>query len=210
MFEEINLNEAEFYGNSEAGSSIKFSRLIDWMDKVKASQNAQFLKCIVNKAQHVKVYSISDITFSENLTHKDTAYDVGVKIAFKEEDKAPAMTISEAAKLFGKIADLCAENGKDMATIECFTEDTNGKLSRFCWYYDDSTDTAAIVRNMNPGQARKFMHGGGDEIVKKLASTPVNPDKLIDQLASVEEKIKALTAKRDEVLNKIDATAVAE
>jgi hypothetical protein len=205
MFKEINLSEAEFFGNSEAGSSIKFSRVLDWMKNVKSSSNAKFLKCIVNKALKVKVYSVADITFSENLIHKDKTYDMGVKIAFKEENEnVPAMTVARAAELFEKIEALCIENGKDLSTIEVFTEDVNGKLSRFCWYYDDETDTAVIVRNMNPGQARKFMHGGGETIVKKLASVPTNPQKLIDELAAVEEKIKALTAKRDAVLNKFE------
>ena len=82
MFKEINLSEAEFFGNSEAGSSIKFSRVLDWMKNVKSSSNAKFLKCIVNKALKVKVYSVADITFSENLIHKDKTYDIGVKIYY--------------------------------------------------------------------------------------------------------------------------------
>lgn len=211
MFKEIMLreseetNETEFLGQPEAGSVIKFNRLVDWMNSVKASNNAKYLKCITNKALKVVVYNITDIKFSADVIHKTTKYDAGIKIAFKEDDGAPAMTIAKAAELFGKIEQLCVENGKDINQIEVFTEDVNGKLSRFCWYYDDATDTALIVRNMPPAQARRFMHGGGDVIVRKLVETPVNPDKLIDQLAAIEEKMAALASKRDEVLTKMDA-----
>lgn len=212
MFEEIILNEveetneAEFHGGPEAGSLIKFTRLLDWMNNVKGSAKAQYLKCLVNKALKVKVYNISDITFSENVMHKDVAYETGVKIAFKEDDGSPAMTIAQAAELFDKIAALCAQNGKDLSKTEVFTEDENGKLSRFAWFYDDETDTAVIVRNMSTADARKFMKAGADTIVRKLAKTPVNPEKLIDELAALEEKIKTLTTRRDSVLDKLDAT----
>lgn len=210
MFKEIVLNEAdktneaEFTGYPEAGSLIKFNRLVDWMKSVKASQNAQFLKCLNNKALKITVYNITDIMFSESITHKDATYDVGVKIAFKEDDGSAAMPIAKAAELFEKIEKLCIDNGKDPSQIEVFTEDVNGKLSRFSWYYDDTTDTALIVRNMSPAQARKFMHGGGDVIVKKLTKTPVNPDKLMDELEAIEQKIAAMTSKRDDVLSKME------
>ena len=205
MFEYVKLDEAEHFGYPTAGSSIKFDRILEWMKNVKSSQNATYLKCLFNKALKIQVYSITDITFSENVTHKGVAYDSAVKIAFKEDDSgAPAMTVARAAELFEKIEALCIENGKDVSQIEVFTEDVNNKLTRFSWFYDDDTDTGVIIRNMSVEQARKFMSSGADTIVRKLAQTPTNPDKLIDELAAFEEKIKALTAKRDAVLNKLE------
>ena len=209
MFKEVVLsetqhtNEAEFSGYAEAGSVIKFNRLLDWMKNVKASQNAKYLKCINNKASKVTVFNISDVKFSENLVHKHIAYEAGVKIAYKEDATAPAMDIATAAELFEKIEQLCIENGKDPSTIEVFTEDVNGKLSRFSWYYDDATDTAVIVRNMNLRQASDFLHNGADVIIRKLAQTPTNPDKLLNQLEVIEKKMAALKTKQDEVLKKM-------
>lgn len=103
--EEDNTNEAEHFGMAEAGSSIKFSRLLDWMNKVGASENAAFLKCVVSKANGCTIFNVSDIMFSSNIVHKDTTYANAVKIAFKESAGENSISVAEAAKLFNAIAE---------------------------------------------------------------------------------------------------------
>lgn len=80
-------DEAEYKGNVEAGSSIKFSRLLKWMNDVKAQANAKYLKCIVGSSKQVKVHNVVTVLFTENLVHKGTDLGAGVKIGFKEDDE---------------------------------------------------------------------------------------------------------------------------
>ena len=70
--EEDSTNEAEYFGNVEAGSSVRFSRLLEWMNNVGSSENAAFLKCVVSKANGCTIFNVSDIMFDSNIVHKDT------------------------------------------------------------------------------------------------------------------------------------------
>ena len=217
MFEEVILNEGlskakklkavatnedEYFGYKD-GHIIRLSTMLDWMNKVKASSNAQFLKCLIGATKGVVVNNISDITFSSNLLHKDIEIPNVVKIAFKEDPTAPAMTLAKAAALFEAIGAKCTEEGIDLDTVYVYCQNENGKLTEFCWYYDTDTDTACIVKNMNHKMAAKFMHGAEDLIVR-AAKTPRTPDTLINKLASIDDQIKRLQAKRDEIATKFD------
>ena len=172
--EEDSTNEAEYFGNVEAGSSVRFSRLLEWMNNVGSSENAAFLKCVVSKANGCTIFNVSDIMFDSNIVHKDTTYANGVKIAFKESAGEDSMSVARAAELFNAIAEQCKQNEISLDDVQVFTLDSNGKLSRFCWFYDDQFDTAYIVRNMNPGAARKWLQAGA-EVAAEIAKSPKKP-----------------------------------
>lgn len=174
MIEEIKLNEDEYFGNVEAGSSIKLSRILEWMDKVGASKNASYLKCVVAKSGGCIVCNISDIMMDSNIVHKTATYAHGVKIALKESSSDDSMTIAHAAELFNAIATACEANGIDPDEVQVFVMETTGKLTRFSWYYDDQFDTAYIVRNMAPGAARKWLQAGA-EVMAEVAKSPKKP-----------------------------------
>lgn len=170
----MELREEEYFGNVEAGSSIKLSRILDWMNKIGAAQNASFLKCVIAKSGGCIVCNISDIMMDVDIVHKDAKYAHGVKIALKESSSQDAMTISHAVELFGKIAEQCEANGIDPDEVQVFVMETTGKLTRFSWYYDDQFDTAYIVRNMAPGAARKWLQAGA-EVMAEVAKSPKKP-----------------------------------
>ena len=171
MIQEINLNEAEYVGNAEAGSSIRFSRLLDWFAKVDATKNASYLKCVIASTKGCQIFNIADILFSKDLLHKDIAYAHGIQLALKEAANADALTIAHAAELFNAIAEKCHEENVSLDDVQVFTAAPNGKLSRFSWFYDDQYDTAYIVRNMAPSQARKWLQAGA-EVMAEVAKTP--------------------------------------
>ena len=171
MIKEIMLNEEVYTGNAEAGSSIKLSRLLEWFDKVKAAQNASYLKCVIASTNGCRVFNIADIMFDTALVHKGITYANGVKLAMKESSYDNAMTIAHAAELFEAIATLCTNNDINLDDVQVFTQAVDGKLSRFSWFYDDEFDTAYIVRNMNPRQAHKWLNAGA-EVLADIAKTP--------------------------------------
>ena len=174
MIREIRLDEAEYTGNAEAGSSIKFSRLLEWFNKVNAVQNASYLKCVIASTRGCVVYNLSDILFDKGLVHKDITYANGIKLALKEASDENAMTVAKASELFNAIAAKCEENGISLDDVQVFTMAENGKLSRFSWFYDDQFDTAYIVRNMAPSQARKWLQAGA-EVLAEIAKSPKKP-----------------------------------
>ena len=171
-------NEDEFYGKENL--SIKLSDIIDWINKVKSSPNAKYLKCLNYEKNKITVNSITDIVFSSNLVHKERNIEHGIKIAFKEEDpNANAMTIERAAELLDAIVSLCNEQNIDTSSVLVFCENNKGRLTTFSWYYDTDTDTAVIVKNMYYKVAAKFMHGAEDIIIR-TARSPKTSTKLID------------------------------
>ena len=217
MFEEIVLwendnaddmsdvaNEAELAGNVGPDKHIHFSNLLSWMNDVGASGNAKYLKCLNYRTSRVEVNNIVDVTFSENLMHKDVTFAHGVKIAFKEGGDVPAMTLGRATELFNAVAAKCEEEGIALEDVEVFVEDGRGKLTQFCWFYDTDTDTACIVKNMNPKMAARFMREGADAVVNKAAKSATTPDSVINELAKIEEQMKALEAKRDAAYSKLE------
>ena len=211
MFKEITLSEkettdeAEYFGNVEAGSVIKFSRLVDWMEKVNASENSKYLKCLNWRTTRVEINNIVDIVVSESILYKDTTYDQGVKIVFQAEADVPAMSIGDAAKKFIALKEKLESLGKDIKDIEVFAQDgKSGKLSRFCWYYDDASDTAVIVKNMAPGAARKFMRAGAEAVCNNAAKSPKNTEKILDDIKKLDDQIKALKARQDAKLKQIE------
>lgn len=207
MFKEVifekSTNEEEFYGGA-IERRITLKALLDWLAKVNASKNAQFLKCYNWTKNAVEINNIDDITFSSNLMHKDVVFDKGVKIAFKEDPSLPAMTLAHATELFNAIAAKCNEDGIDTNDVEVFVQNPNGKLTQFCWFYDDEFDTACIVKNMNPRAVSRFMHGGADAVIVKAAKTANISGKIIDELAKIEEQMQKLQARRDATLKKLE------
>jgi len=164
-------DEAEYKGNVEAGSSIKFSRLLKWMNDVNAQANAKYLKCIIGSSKEVKVHNIVTVLFTENLVHKGADLGAGVKIGFKEDDEGQAMTVKHAKELFDAINAKCAETGTATDKVEVVAVDPNGKTSRFCWFYDDAQSVAVIVKNMNPSQAKKWLNAN-QATINKIAEDP--------------------------------------
>ncbi len=204
MFKEVILNEmdeAEYSGRAP-GNVVKFSKLNEWLNNVSASTNAKYLKCIMPKRGKFELCNISDIMFSENIVYRDKPLAGAVTVAFKEDASDDAMTVGRAGELFNAIAAKCAEAGISTDDVQVLTIDNAGRLTTFCWYYDDSLDTAVLVKNMLPSAAKQFFAGTAATI-DELARTPRNPsslmDKLIDELAAVEDKINALQAKRDNI-----------
>lgn len=214
MFEEIVLwecgknpdatNEDELAGNVAPDKRIRFSTLIEWMRKVRAVDNAKFLKCLNYRTSRVEINNIVDVTYSENLIHKDATFAHGVKIAFKEGDNVPAMTLGDASDLFEAVAAKCEEEGVALDDVEVFVQDGKGKLTQFCWFYDTDTDTACIVKNMNPKMAARFMREGADAIVNRAAKTATTPERIIDDLAKIDEQMKALEAKKAAAYSKLE------
>ena len=213
MFEEVILNEmdeAEFSGRAP-GNIIKFSKLNDWLNKVGASANAKYLKCLMPKKGVFTLFNISDIVFSENLIHRNAPIAHGVTIAFKEDNADEAMSIAKATELFNAIAAKCAEAGISTDDLQVFTMDPTGKLSTFCWFYDQDLDTAVVVKNMLPSAAKKFLTGAATtlaDIVKTPRNTRNQIDKLMDKLAAIEAREKALAARKDELVNQLSQAKV--
>lgn len=219
MFEEVILwecdgtdvtNEDELAGNVAPDKHIRFSALLDWMRNVKATGKAKYLKCLNYRTSRVEINNIVDVTFSENLIHKDVSFPHGVKIAFKEGEDVPAMTLGDAADLFEAVAAKCEEEGVALEDVEVFVQDGKGKLTQFCWFYDTDTDTACIVKNMNPKMAARFMREGADAVVNRAAKSATTPDRVIDELAKIEEQMKALEAKRNAAYSKLENLPVSE
>ena len=202
-------NEEELYGLADANKSIKFQRLLDWINKASESSKAKFLKCLICKkvggAASVTIANITGIEAANGCLHPHSGitFDNAVTIAFQEGDTAPAMTIEDAVQLMNGIAEACTAKGIDLNNVEVFTKDVKGKLTQFCWYYDTDSDTACIVKNMNPKAVKRFFESGSP-VVAKAAETPMITDKLIDQLAKVEDQINALNAKRDAIYQKME------
>ena len=90
----------------------------------------------------------------------------------------------EANELLDAIAAKCAEAGVAIEDVDVFTQAENGKLTQFAFYYDDSTDTAVIVKNMSARVASKFLQGAGGEVVVKAAKSPVTPKPINNALVA--------------------------
>lgn len=210
MFEEVTeiyeteaTNEDEIYGWADQ-KRIRLRKLLDWMEKVNASQNVKFLKCLNWKKNNVVVNNIDDITFSANILHKQDSFNNAVKIAFKEDPNVPAMTFKESYELLAAIASKCEEDGIDVNEVEVFLQDVKDKLTQFSWYYDTDQDVACLVKNMSTADARRFMHNGVDEILARAAKTANTPDSIIDELAKIEKQMQKLSAKRDVVYKRLE------
>lgn len=201
-----NTDEAEIYGGAIEGH-IKLDKLLDWMRKVKADENAQYLKCLNWRSSHVDINSIVDVTYSENVEHKEETFEHAVQIAFKEGGDSPAMTVARAAELFEAVAAKCEENGVDLGTVEVFVQNEKGKLTYFSWFYDEGTDTAVIVKNMTVRAAAKFLKDGAEAVVVKAAKTATTPKSVEDEIAELEKTIADLQAKKQAAYDKLGQKA---
>ena len=205
-------NEAEIYGGQDKTGHIHLDALLDWMRKVRADQNAQYLKCLNWTRNAFEINNIATVTGDANIVHRsagkdhvEETFDHVVKIAFKEESTTPAMTLATAADLFEAFAKKCEEDGVDLSTVEVFVENEKGKLTYFSWYYDEGTETAVLIKNQSPRQAANFLKNGADAVVVKAAKTPRTPEKLKADLAKIEEQMAKLVSKRDAMRGELDA-----
>ena len=204
-------DEAENYGGPTEGH-IKFNALLDWMRNVHANQNAKYLKCLDWRTNRIDVNNIVDVLCSENVVHKTETFDRAVKIAFKQESSAPAMTIEDAANLFEAIASKCEEDGVDLGTVEVFVMNENEKLTYFSWYYDEGTDTAVVIKNMSPRKAAEFLKNGAEAVLTKAATTNDSKtmENLTNELQKIQDQMNKLKAKQDAVYNKMEQVSLNE
>jgi len=204
-----NTDEAEVYGGPTAGH-IKFNALLDWMRKVRADQNAQYLKCLDWRTNRIDVNNIVDVVCSESVVHKTETFDRAVKIAFKQEANAPAMTIGDAADLFEAIASKCEEDGIDLGTVEVFVMNEQEKLTYFSWYYDEGTDTAVVIKNMSPRKAAEFLKNGAEAVLVKAAKSSKTIESLTDELQKIQDQMEKLKAKQDAVYSQMEQVPLNE
>lgn len=220
MFELVDLyesgvnatDEAEIYGGQDKTGHIHLDSFLGWLRKVRADQNAQYLKCLNWTKNAFEINNIVTVTGDANIVHKsaginnvEETFDHVVKIAFKEESTTPAMTLATASDLFEAFAKKCEEEGIDTSTVEVFVQNEKGKLTYFAWYYDEGTDTAVIVKNRSPRQASNFLKHGAAGVLARAAKSPRTPEKLKDELAKIEEQMAKLASKRDAMRGELDA-----
>ena len=201
------VEEAEVHGYMDKGTQIiSLASMLKWMEKVNASQNAKYLKCLNGSTKKgVMVESITDIVFDANLVAIGAPTTTNVKMAFvSESPNAPAMTVATAYDLFTKIAALCAEKGIDTAKVGVYLQNEAGRLTRFSWYYNDESDTAVVVKNMGWQDAAKFLQGA-EVVLDRAARTPQTADKIIDELVAIEKQMNALKDKQAKAFAKLDA-----
>lgn len=203
--------EDEVHGYMDKGKSIiSLASMLKWMEKVNASSNAKYLKCVNStwksgQLAGLSLLNISDITFSKELTAPKAPTTNNIKMAFVESDgNVPAMTSAQAYDIFTKIDQLCKENGIDTAEVGVYLANERGRLTRFSWYYDSDTDTAIVIKNIPWQDASKFLKAGADAVINDAAKKPLIADSVVDELAKIEEQMKALTARRDKALSKLE------
>ena len=195
MFKEIDLyeavnkdvdvaNEAEYGGYLDKDKRIRLSTILEWLDKVNGSGNASYLKCIVGSSKNgPQVNSIVGITYSEDLIYKkDIEVPHAVQIAFKEDNSGAAIAIADVVAQLQAIAAKCEEEGVALEDVDVFCMNEKNKLTQFAFYYDDATDTAVIVKNMNAKAASKFLNGEGGEAVQAAAKTPKTSNAQLDAI----------------------------
>lgn len=201
MFREINLSEAVYSGNVAPGGIITFDRVLAWIKNVNNSAKAKYLKCIIGTStgatRGVMASSITDIKATTNVLHRNVTYKDAVNIYIVDGDmNDKAITLKQVVDAFLVLEKTFIKNKIDPKTVQVFCVDENkpNKPSRFCWFYDDSSDTAVIVKNMNPGAAAAFLRSG-EAFVQKLARTPNNPERIQQQLQALAAQETSLAAR---------------
>ena len=180
--------------------------MLKWMEKVNANANAKYLKGVEGSYTKGKftMFNITGIEFSSDLIAPKALSSNNIKMAFVQDNPdVPAMSIAHAYEMFNNIANLCAEKGIDPADVGVYLQNEKGRLTRFAWYYDDSSDTAVVIKNVPWQEVAKFL-SGAEVVLQKAATRPVTADDLIDELARIEDQIKNLNARKDKVYAKMD------